>query len=121
MDRRHVTVTHDGPYTTTRGDRYDSEAHPNEIAKAIRRGHGWHDFNITVVEDQSWALEDSEPTEWDPYPRPTLSEHAREVGERLALIGARYVKNTRDPYTDYFSGGHVMVFTSEYPGGGMCL
>lgn len=141
----HITVTERGGYTTYRGDRYDRSRHPNETAKlvrrdirdavkagdlpdmkySVRRGYGWRDLNVTVLEDpETWALVDQEDDLLsDPWSkqRRVLSPQALRVGTAIALIGARYMKVTRDIQTDYHQGGLFRVYANAVPGGGLVL
>lgn len=125
-------------YITYEGALYDSERHPTETNKlvrrdireavkmgvlppmkySVRRGYGWGDITISAGGDSwDWAVETVEPTEFEPFPTTRLTAEAQEVGQALRWIGEQYVRHTTESQTDYASGG----FVSVYAGGGMCL
>ena len=139
-----ISTTTDGQYVTCTGDRFDGDRHPNETAKlirreirdavkagdlpdmkySVRRGHGWHDVSVTVLADpDEWALVDGAVLLSDPWAthRRVLSAQAKHVGATIAGIGARYMRTTRDPLTDYFAGGYFLVYASTTPGGGLSI
>lgn len=139
-----ITTTQAGQYLSHTGDRYDGDRHPNETARlvrreireavrsgdlpamkySVRRGHGWHDLSVTVLaEPDEWALVDGDELLGDPWAthRRVLSPQAKHVGQTIARIGARYMKTTRDPQTDYWAGGFFFVYASTTPGGGLSI